>query len=217
MPLGALLVDTTGELAPVGGAGEIFEVYDFAAFGRGEAAAVCGPDAPARSRRVQPGDVLVSRATSAPRRAWVVAERAGRIPLASSEWLVLRPSRHDPAYLRQLLVSNAFHLRFMSAVGAAAHANPRCARLRAIALPVPPQARQQAIARVLDLADALRLHRRRALGALEELAALFQTEGSTGALAATRQLRTSMLASLRQLEALLSILRDRAFRDDLSL
>jgi len=217
MPLGALLLDSAREPAAAGGDGEAFDLYDLAAFGRGEALAVRGPDAPARSRRVQPGDVLMSRATAAPRRAWVVAERAGRIPLASGEWLVLRPRAHDPAYLRQLVVSNEFHLRFAHASGGAAQATARSVRLRAITLPVPPPARQQAIARVLDLADALRLTRRRALAALGELVALFQTEGSTGALAVTGQLRTSMDASRRQLEALLSVLRDRAFRDELAL
>ncbi len=217
MPLGALLLDSAREPAAACGDGEVFELYDLGAFGRGEASALRGSDPPARARRVQPGDVLVSRATSAPRRAWVVAERAGRIPLASGEWLVLRPRAHDPAYLRQLLVSNELHLRFAHAAGGAAQAAARSARLRAITLPVPPRARQQAIARVLDLADALRLTRRRALAALDELAALFGVEVSTAALLTADQLRASMSASRRQLEALLSILRDRAFRDELIL
>ncbi len=210
--LGALLLEPSHEPEPVVGEGEAFDLYDLAGFVHGEARALGGPDRLARARRVRAGDVLVSRATSAPRRAWVVAERAGRTALASSEWLVLRPHAHDPAYLRQLLVSNEFHLRFMHAVGGAAQAAARSARLRAIGLPAPPRARQQAIAGILDLADALRLTRRRALGALDELAASFQMEAP--AHAASEALRASMHASRRQLEALLGVLRDRAFRDE---
>jgi hypothetical protein len=212
---GALLAPRTAMQPREGAAGELFELYDLAGFARGAPAVVAGPDLPGRSRRIEPGDVLVARALAPPRRAWVAGESAQRTPVASDEWLVLRSGAYEPAYLRQLLVSNAFHLRFTQAFAGAAQASGRSARLRAIRLPAPTRARQQAIARVLDLADALRLRRRRTLAALDALAAALRGTDDAAALAACERLRPAMHASRRQLEALLSVLRDRAFRDEL--
>jgi hypothetical protein len=217
--LGALLVHPVQALDRTEGDSATCDLYSLAAFGRGQAEAVQRAQLAKSAQRLQAGDVLVSRAVSQPRRAWAVTAVEGRVAVASNEWLVLRPGDHelDPAYLRQLLVSNEFHLRFTQALGAARYANPTSARLCALELPVPPRLQQQDIARVLDSADALRARRRRAMTALEELATVLPVQDSAGPRSAVERIETAMNASRRQLEALLSVLRDAAFRGELLL
>jgi type I restriction enzyme S subunit len=165
---------------------------------------------------VRAGDVLLSRASTEPRRAWVVVDEAGRTPLASGEWLVVRSNMHDPGYLRHLLVSNEFHLRFLQAMGGTRQANAASARLRAIELPAPPHPRQQAIARLLDLADALRMKRRRALSALDALQVAWQDPALAQLRIAADGLEATMIASRDRLDGLLGALRDSAFRAELN-
>jgi hypothetical protein len=218
--LGALLVHPAQHLDRSERARGTFDLYNVAAFGRGRPDAVSGAQLPQSVQYLRPGDVLMSRASAEPRRAWAVpAGGGGRVAVASGEWLLLRADSadHDPAYLRQLLVSNEFHLRFTQALGAAKQASPRSARLCALELPAPPRAQQQAIARVLDLADALRMRRRRAMAALEELAAVLRADDAAEQLSVIERLEPAMSASRRQLEALLSVLRDAAFRGELLL
>jgi hypothetical protein len=126
----------------------------------------------------------------------------------------LRPSAHDPGYLRHVLVSNAFHVRFRQALAGTRHASPASARLRTLDLPQPPLAEQQAIGRLLDLLDALRARRRRGLAALDRLEAALADGANAEPGAAIALLRQKMDASRSALDALLGVLRDRAFRGE---
>lgn len=208
------------------GAHAWFDRYSVAAFGSGRAETV-------RSRGrdaclVQPGDVLVSRSLTAPRRAWVVGSDPGRPQIASGEWLVLRSDAYDGNYLRHLLVSNELHLRFCAAAAGAVRARSGSAALGAIELPCPDLPRQNAIARLLDQVEALRAKRRRALCALDDYTAAWRHAGSeaasrscaesesapAAALLAAEDLRRRMEASAKQLDALLAVLRDRVFRGE---
>jgi len=202
-----------------------FDRYSMAAFASGCAETV--QRAGRGARLVQPGDILLSRSLDAPRRAWMVAPDPGRPQIASGEWLVLRSKAYAGGYLRHLLVSNAFQLRFVAALDGAALATSRRAALGAIELPCPPLPRQGAVARLLDHLDGLRAKRRGALDALKRLQAAWpRTAGETnqdcaigsprpGAVPPLEELRGRMQASARQLDALLGVLRDRAFRDEI--
>ncbi|MCC6531820.1 MAG: hypothetical protein IT531_04660 [Burkholderiales bacterium] len=191
------------------------DYYSMDAFARGLADALPVAAIGAGAQCVQPGDVLISCAAQMPRRAWVVADR-GRPQVASADWLVLRSPRHDPTYLRHILVSNEFRLRFTRAVASARGAP---ARIAAIDLPQPSLARQRAAARILDHADALRAKRRSSLATLDRLApALFHGRNrvlpSAAERAALDALSTRLDASRRALDALIAVLRDGAFRRD---
>ena len=213
--LGELLVHPARYLARSGREGERFACYSTSAFNHGSPAFLDGAELRGKLTIVRPGDVLVSRATAQPRRAWVVVERAGCTPLASGEWLVVRPSDHDPGYLRHLLVSNEFHLRFQQAAAGSRQASAASVRLRALELPSPPQPQQQAIARLLDRVDVLRAKRRRALSALDALEAAWREPDFTQHRAAAEALRVTMIASRARLDALLGVLRDAAYRGEL--
>jgi hypothetical protein len=200
-----------------GESGGGFDRYSVAAFGSGR------PETVRSARRdccvVRPGDVLVSRALEEPRRAWVVGPAAGRPQIATGEWLPLRSSAYDGAYLRHLLVSNEFHVRFAAAAGAA-RPTAQSAKLGALELPCPSLAQQGAIARRLDLVEALRAKRRQALHALDRLALGWPLPECIAAADSPHarepqplaELRGRMEACARQLDALLAVLRDRAFR-----
>jgi type I restriction enzyme S subunit len=213
--LGALLIDRPDCFDRVGQASEQVAWYSTAAFLRGMPDLIDASALRGRPTIARPGDVLLSRAAFAPRRAWVVIPLPGRTPLASGEWLIVRPREHDPGYLRHLLVSNEFHVRVTQAIGARAQASAASARLRAIELPVPPQPQQREIARLLDAADTLRAKRRRSLAAVNELEAALQETQSDAPRHRVEALRTSMMASRARLDALLGALRDRAYRGQL--
>ena len=187
-----------------------------AGFARGRPELLDSPGLHAKLAIVRPGDVLLSRISTEPRRAWVVVDEAGRTPLASSEWLVVRSNAHHPGYLRHLLVSNEFHLRFLQAAAGIRQVNAASVRLRAIELPAPPQSQQQAIVRLLDLADALRAKRRRALSALDALEAAWQEAAFAQLRIPAEGLEATMIASRNSLDALLGLLRDWAFRAELN-
>mgnify|MGYP003575505788 CR=1 FL=1 len=191
-----------------------FALYSMTAFGRGNPEVLPSARLSGKLARVQPGDVLLSRVTTEPRRAWVVVAQDQCMPLASSEWLVLRSSAHDPGYLRHVLVSNEFHLCFLQATAGAAQASPRSARLRALDLPLPSLTEQRSIARLLDLPATLRAKRRRALAALDELEQVLRNPTPDESRETVERLRQNMSASRAQLDALLGLLRDRAFRGE---
>ena len=214
--LGELLVHPARYLERSAREREPFACYSLAAFNHGSPERLEGCALRGKLTVVQAGDILMSRAIAEPRRAWVVVEPAGCTPLASAEWLVLRPNDHDPGYLRHLLVSNEFHLRFQQAAAGTRHASAASARLRALELPSPPQPQQQAIARLLDRVDVLRAKRRRALSALDALEAAWHEPAFARNQAVSEALRATMIASRARLDALLGLLRDQAYRGELT-
>lgn len=146
------------------------DYYDMASFREGVPSTRRRPTFGRDARPLEPGDVLLSRLVALPRRAWVVAAARGRPQFASYDWLVLRSARFDPVYLRHLLVSNEFHLRFE-------HAAMRRRRRHAVAasdvgdipIPMPSREVQARLGRVLQHADALRSKRQTVAGRLARL------------------------------------------------
>ena len=158
-------------LDPARHAGEQFDYFSMAAFASGTPEVLSGAALGQRAHIVEPSDVLLSRIVSHPRRAWVVGQGRGRRQVASAEWIVLRGSSHDPGYLRHLLVSNHFHVRFMRLTAGSSKAvrRARPAQIADIDVPLPPLPVQRRIAIVLDTADALRAKRGVVLSAIDTL------------------------------------------------
>lgn len=150
---------------------EIFDLYSIPAFDNRQPEVVAGRDIGSTKQIVEPGDVLLSKIVPHIRRSWVVGENRNRRIIASGEWIVFRDKRICPEYLRQVLVGNPFHVRFMSTVagvgGSLLRARP--AHVAKIRIPLPPLPEQRRIAEVLDLAEALRAKRRAALAQLDTL------------------------------------------------
>lgn len=136
------------------------DLYSDAAFGAGSLAIVEAAHLPARTQAVREGDVLVSRPTVRARRAWIVAA-SPREKAATLDRLILRSDEFDPRYLRQLLVSNEFHLHVRRAVSErfAARARMTSVVLARIGIPRPYTDAQARIASVIDEADTLRAKR----------------------------------------------------------
>jgi len=174
-------------------AGGEADYHDMEGFARAEPRVCAAGAVPADAQCVFPGDVLVSMRASAPRRAWVVGDARGRPQAASAEWLILRGDDLDPAYARQLFVSNAFELACRARVPNRRSRQPRGADLGAIAIALPTRPMQVAAARVMDHADTLRRRRAVVVERGRELAqALFveQFGGSAQTTFAPAQLST---------------------------
>jgi type I restriction enzyme S subunit len=120
---------------------------------------------------VQPNDVLLSRIIPHIRRAWVVTKGSGHRQIASGEWIVFRNAEIDPSYLRQVLLSDPFHLQFMQTVagvgGSLLRARPE--GVAEIEIPLPSLDKQRRIATILDQVDDVRRKRREALVLLDTL------------------------------------------------
>jgi type I restriction enzyme M protein len=100
-----------------------------------------GSEIGSQKKVVAPGDVLLSRIIPHIRRAWVVRENSdGRRQIASTEWIVFSSEEVVPGFLRQLLVSDFFHVSFMQTItgvgGSLSRANP--AAVGEIKIPLPP-------------------------------------------------------------------------------
>jgi len=152
--LGALLAPA----APwqIDAIGEV-DYYDMESFVRAEPRTRSAGTVPADAHYVLPGDVLVSTRPSGPRRAWVVGEQRGRPQVASVDWLALRSDALDPAYARQLFVSNEFELACRRLVPSRRRRGAtQSVRLANVSIALPGKLFQTAAARVMDRADALR-------------------------------------------------------------
>ncbi len=169
--LGELMATKSGSVNPSKFPDEVFDLYSIPAFDSRQPEVVAGKSIGSTKQIVQPGDVLLSKIVPHIRRSWVVGEAQGRRIIASGEWIVFRSERIHPDYLRQVLVSNPFHAKFMSTVsgvgGSLLRARP--AYVANIKIPLPPLPEQKRIADILDRAEALRTKRRAALAQLDEL------------------------------------------------
>ena len=141
------------------GGAEVVDSYDMAAFECGMPGLRAVTEV-GEVRQLEPGDVLLSRSATAPRRAWVVGQNKGRPQVASKDWLVLRSEGFEPSYLRHLLVSNDFHQQARRLAPNAGRAQGSGKALwSSITVPQPAREQQCRIARALDTADALRARR----------------------------------------------------------
>ena len=120
---------------------EMFELWSIPAFDAGSPELVRGGEIGSQKKVVSPGDVLLSRIIPHIRRGWVVRENSdGRRQIASTEWIVFSSTEVVPGFLRQLLVSDFFHVSFMQTItgvgGSLSRANPGA--VGEIKIPLPP-------------------------------------------------------------------------------
>ena len=157
---------------------ESFDLFSVPAYERRVPDELTGSEIGSSKVTVEPGDTLLCRIVPHIRRAWVVPPGGGPRQIASGEWMVLRHPDVDSGFLRQLLLSDPFHDKFMSTVagvgGSLMRARP--AHAASIRIPLPPLPEQRRIADILDRADDLRAKRRRALSLLDELTARFVSQ-----------------------------------------
>ena len=150
---------------------EIFELYSIPACDSGVPEIVEGRSIGSAKKIVQPGDVMVSRIAPHIRRSWVVPDNSGKRQIASGEWIVFSGDACHPEYLRQLLVSDPFHAKFMNTVagvgGSLLRARP--AQVYKIKIPFPSLEEQKRIAAILDKADELKAKRQQAIDELDKL------------------------------------------------
>jgi type I restriction enzyme S subunit len=150
---------------------ELFALYSVPAFDSRAPEILQGSAIGSAKQVVEPDDILLCRIVPHIRRAWIVGPNEGHRILASGEWIVFRNKAVCPSYLRHLLVSDRFHLKFMATVagvgGSLLRARPT--HVAQIEIPLPPLAEQRRIAHILDAAHALRDKRRRTLSLLRTI------------------------------------------------
>ena len=120
---------------------EIFELWSIPAYGTGTPELLQGSEIGSSKKVVYPGDILLSRIIPHIRRAWVVKENLDkRCQIASTEWIVFSSPEVIPEYLRHILISDPFHVRFMQTItgvgGSLSRANPSA--VADIQIPLPP-------------------------------------------------------------------------------
>jgi type I restriction enzyme S subunit len=169
--LGDLAFRGGGSVDPKKHPDEVFELFSIPAFDAGVPEIVTGSKIGSSKKAVRPDDVMVSRIVPHIRRAWVVGADRGHRQIASGEWIIFRSTEVWPAYLRWVLVGDAFHAAFMQTVsgvgGSLLRARP--AEVFKIRIPLPPLPEQKRIAAILDAADALRAKRRESIEQLDSL------------------------------------------------
>lgn len=171
VPLGELMPPQKQTVDPRKSPDEEFELFSIPAFDEGAPEVISGKDIGSSKQILERGDVLLSKIVPHIRRAWVVEPASDRTTIGSSEWIIFRSDRFEPAYLRHALVSDRFHQAFMQTVagvgGSLLRARPQY--VAEIGIPLPSVEQQRRIAAVLDAAESLRAKRRQALAKLDSL------------------------------------------------
>ncbi len=141
VPVGRFMREGVKTVDPRSSPDEMFELWSIPAFDSGGPEMLRGGEIGSQKKVVSPGDVLLSRIIPHIRRGWVVRENAdGRRQIASTEWIVFSSSEVAPGFLRQVLISDAFHSSFMQTItgvgGSLSRANPGA--VGEIKIPLPP-------------------------------------------------------------------------------
>ena len=141
VPVGRFMKEGVKTIDPRMSPDEMFELWSIPAFDAGRPELLRGGEIGSQKKAVAPGDVLLSRIIPHIRRGWVVRENSdGRRQIASTEWIVFSSSEVVPDFLRQLLVSDFFHVSFMQTItgvgGSLSRANPGA--VGEIKIPLPP-------------------------------------------------------------------------------
>ena len=148
VPVGRFMKEGVKTIDPRNTPDEILELWSIPAFDAGSPELLRGGEIGSQKKVVTPGDVLLSRIIPHIRRGWVVRENsAGRRQIASTEWIVFSSDEVVPAFLRQLLISDFFHVSFMQTItgvgGSLSRANPTA--VGEIPIPLPPMEVQKEI------------------------------------------------------------------------
>lgn len=140
VPVGQFMKEGVKTIDPRKNPDEIFELWSIPAFDAGRPELLHGSEIGSQKKVVTPGDVLLSRIIPHIRRGWVVQDSAGRRQIASTEWIVFSSNEVMPGFLRQVLVSDFFHVSFMQTItgvgGSLSRANS--AAVGEIQIPLPP-------------------------------------------------------------------------------
>ena len=141
VPVGRFLRSNVKSIDPRKTPDEIFELWSIPAYDAGKPELLRGSDIGSSKKVVYPDDILLSRIIPHIRRAWVVKENPGnRCQIASTEWIVFSSHEIIPEFLRRVLVSDPFHVRFMQTItgvgGSLSRANPSA--VADIQIPLPP-------------------------------------------------------------------------------
>ena len=165
VPVGRFLRPKVKSTDPRKTPDEIFELWSIPAYDAGKPELLQGRDIGSSKKVVYPDDILLSRIIPHIRRAWVVKENSNkRCQIASTEWIIFSSHEVIPEFLRRVIVSNPFHVRFMQTItgvgGSLARANPSA--VADIQIPLPPLEIQREIVaevegyqRVIDGARAV--------------------------------------------------------------
>ncbi len=141
VPVGRFLRPKAKSIDPRKTPDEVFELWSIPAYDAGKPELLRGGEIGSSKKAVFPDDILLSRIIPHIRRAWVVKENSDKQrQIASTEWIVFSSSEVVPEFLRRVLVSDPFHLRFMQTItgvgGSLSRANPSA--VAEIQIPLPP-------------------------------------------------------------------------------
>ena len=120
---------------------EMFDLWSIPAFDAGTSELLRGREIGSQKKVVFPDDVLLSRIIPHIRRGLVIQENSSaRRQIASTEWIVFSSHEVVSEFLRQLLISDFFHVSFMQTItgvgGSLSRANP--VAVGKIKIPLPP-------------------------------------------------------------------------------
>ena len=165
VPVGRFLRSKVKSTDPRKTPDEIFELWSIPAYDAGKPELLQGSDIGSSKKVVYPDDILLSRIIPHIRRSWVVKENSDkRCQIASTEWIIFSSHEVTPEFLRRIIISDPFHVRFMQTItgvgGSLARANPSA--VADIQIPLPPLEVQREIVaeiegyqRVIDGARAV--------------------------------------------------------------
>ena len=157
VPIGDFMREDVDSVDPSQSPDEHFELWSIPAHDKGVADYVKGFQVGSHKKLVNPGDVLISKIVPHIQRSRVVgrSERKCRV-IASTEWIVFGGGKIEAEYLREVLISEDFHRKFMETItgvgGSLARANVKA--VAKIKIPFPSIEEQRKIANVLLCADA---------------------------------------------------------------
>ncbi len=150
------MVKSAGSILPSLYPDEEFDLYSIPAHDTGGFERLRGSAIGSSKQLVSPGDVMVSKIVPHIRRARVVGVFDGRRQVASGEWIIFRSDTFVPEFLREVLLSDAFHQRFMATVagvgGSLLRARPKQVALISILLP-PLDEQREFAGRVQQIAE----------------------------------------------------------------
>ena len=157
VPIGDFMREDVDSVDPSQSPDEHFELWSIPAHDKGVADYVKGFQVGSHKKLVNPGDVLISKIVPHIQRSRVVgrSERKCRV-IASTEWIVFGGGKIEAEYLREVLISEDFHRKFMETItgvgGSLARANVKA--VAKIKIPFPSIQEQRNIADVLLCAGA---------------------------------------------------------------